>query len=75
MNVGMASLVHGCSAVIAGHFNDLSLNVFLRHVPHVTANYTGVKEASKHSSLNVMAPVQFYFIKLLQYETKVKQFF
>lgn len=66
MNVGMTSSEHGCSAVIAGHFNDLSLNVFLRHVPHVTANYIGVKKASKHNSLNVMAPVQFCFIKLLQ---------
>lgn len=75
VNVGMTSSVHGCSAVTAGHCNDLSLNVFLRHVPHVTANYAGVKEASKHSSLNVMALVQFYFIKLLQYKTEVKQFF
>lgn len=75
MNVGITSSVHGCSAVIAGHFNDLSLNVFLRHVPHVTANYIGVKEASKHSSLNVMAWVQSYFIRLLQHKTEVKQFF
>lgn len=75
VNVGMTSSVHCCSAVTAGHCNDLSLNVFLRHVPHVTANYAGVKEASKHSSLNVMALVQFYFIKLLQYKTEVKQFF
>lgn len=75
MDVGTTSSAHGYSAVIAGHFNDLSLNVFLRHVRHVTANYFGVKEASKHSSLNVMALVQFYFIKLLQCKTEVKQFF
>lgn len=65
MNVGMTLSVHSNSAVLAGHFNDLSPNVFLRHVQHVTANYFGVKEASKYSSLNVMALVQFYFIKLL----------
>lgn len=70
----MTSSVHSYGAMLAGHFNVLSLNVFLRHVQHVTANYFDVKEASKHSSLNVMALVQFYFIKLLQCKTEVKQF-
>lgn len=75
VNVGVTSSVNSHSAMIVGHLHDLSLIMFLRHVWHVTANYLSVKDTSKHSSLYVMALVQFYFIKLLQCKTEVKQFF